>query len=110
MTEVPDSYIQFLLDKEVWKQRPDLTHELEAMGLVSSHEAPNFVQVQEPINIPQLDGFVFDFGKYSGKRWDEAPENYRGWILREKVWKSLGGRKLQEALQEAGYFDDESKD
>ena len=46
--------------------------------------------------------YVFDFGKHSGKRWEDVPASYRDWLLKEQVWKSTGRQNLLAALLEAG--------
>lgn len=44
--------------------------------------------------------YVFDFGKHTGKKWVEAPPNYRAWILKEGVWENRDD--LRTALTDAG--------
>ena len=47
--------------------------------------------------------YKFDFGKHRGRSWEDVPEDYRDWLLREKVWETKGREKLLEALTEAGF-------
>lgn len=104
LEDTPDDYIQFLVEKEVWKQRPGLLQALQTKGLL--HDAPthtftsdmndilnveplpiggdtSFTRVVETKDIP----YRFDFGKYKGELWHEVPKTYQAWIVREGVWK-----------------------
>jgi len=45
--------------------------------------------------------YVFDFGKYKGRKWSEVPANYREWMIREGVWKNRPN--LKTALIQGGF-------
>ena len=45
--------------------------------------------------------YVFDFGKHNGKKWDDVPQGYKDWLLRERVWKNR--KTLREAFVRLGY-------
>ena len=110
LEDVPRPYVQFLLKKEVWRSRPELWRALARMGLVaetppiptisSNPHAPHSIGKKTP-TLKQVN-FVFDFGKHSGKNWEDAPASYRDWLLKEQVWKSKGRQNLLAALLEAG--------
>lgn len=103
LEDVPASYVQFLVQKEVWRNRPELWHALFEKGVVLE-KPPNAHDPSEPI-VPVLADkqhvdYVFDFGKHSGKEWNDVPLQYRAWIMRERVWKN--NENLKKALNEAG--------
>jgi uncharacterized protein (DUF3820 family) len=158
LEDVPRPYVQFLLNKEVWRNHPDLWHALAKMGVVletppdsssrrtirktntsqSSNSDANNISLQASARISRSSSssssvgtrnsndhdhensattastemppkklkdvdYVFDFGKHKGRSWEAVPEDYRDWLLREKVWKSQARKNLLDALTNAGY-------
>jgi uncharacterized protein (DUF3820 family) len=155
LEDVPRPYVQFLLNKEVWRNHPDLWHALAKMGVVletppdsssrrtirktntsqSSNSDANNIALQTTARISRSSSsygtrnsndqddensmttasnemppkklkdvdYVFDFGKHKGRSWEAVPEDYRDWLLREKVWKSQARKNLLDALTNAGY-------
>ena len=95
LEDVPRPYVEYLIKKNVYKNRPDLWRALASTGIVS--EPPPGKEHNKDVD------YVFDFGKYSGKRWDEASEGYREWILKNRVWDSEGRQNLRRALLKAGF-------
>ena len=126
LEDAPRNYVQFLVRNEVWRQRPALWRALSMTGLVfeepppmestnirtSRNAATPTTSDEEVIVAPTSTtpaassneiNYVFDFGKYSGKKWGEVPTNYREWVIREGIWKKR--KNLQKSLDEAGALD-----
>jgi uncharacterized protein (DUF3820 family) len=121
LEDAPRTYIQFLLKEEVWRARPKLWQALSKKGLVFEEPPPHssddekMTKNDEPLS-DEIDvsktanfwesaakadvSFTFDFGKYSGKEWNGVPDDYKIWLLRERVWKNRPN--LKSALATAG--------
>ena len=110
LDQVPTNYIEFLVQRQVWKERPRLWHALARAGqnvaappplssfrrhVCQSESAGSSSSSSTTVN------FVLDFGKYSGQEWNVVPRSYRNWILRDKVWEKRPN--LSRALRNAGY-------
>lgn len=128
LEDAPRNYVQFLVRNEVWRQRPALWRALSTKGLVFEEPLPAPAETtnvkiprntatpttsnEEVIDTPASTKptatsneihYVFDFGKYKGKKWGEVPTNYQQWIIREGIWKKR--KNLQKFLAEAGALD-----
>ena len=107
LEDAPRSYVQYLIQNQVWRQRPQLWSALFLKGMVSTVppiagiDVPNMSSVDSTTNetieavpdnsLVSSDRAVlykFDFGKHSGEMWDDVPQSYRDWIIKEGVWKS----------------------
>ena len=132
LEDAPRSYIEFLVQKEVWRERPGLWRALFMKGKVFEEPPPlyqssldvgiaehpteslNAISQHTLLSTPASDtevGYVFDFGKYNGQQWEDAPQNYRQWIIKEGIWKNRPN--LKSALKKAGVaanFDDDEED
>ena len=103
LEDVPRAYLQFVATTpDIWEKRPSLWRALHRQGLV--HASPPMEETKEKTpprakSEKQVD-FIFDFGKHNGEKWNEAPSNYRDWIIREGVWKNRPA--LGKALSDAG--------
>eukprot|EP00521_Asterionellopsis_glacialis_P012047 CAMPEP_0195302020 /NCGR_PEP_ID=MMETSP0707-20130614/30344_1 /TAXON_ID=33640 /ORGANISM="Asterionellopsis glacialis, Strain CCMP134" /LENGTH=703 /DNA_ID=CAMNT_0040365147 /DNA_START=105 /DNA_END=2216 /DNA_ORIENTATION=+ len=122
LEDVPEDYIKFLLSKDVWRNRPTLWRALHARGLVREEPPPAAAPSSSSKNVTrnriehhyqednessepssptkQKVEYTFNFGKHSGKDWDDVPISYRRWIVENGVWKSRSN--LKRALQDAG--------
>ena len=123
LEDVPRHYLQFIVQKEVWRSRPALWRALVMKGVV--FEEPPSVQmdsldVKPPENptdnadvkradasssapstaVSKKINYVFDFGMHNGKKWGDVPKNYREWVIREGAWKTQ--TTLKTSLTEAG--------
>ena len=38
--------------------------------------------------------YIFDFGRYNGKKWKDVPRGYLDWLIREKVWENKPNLKM----------------
>ena len=115
MEDVPRHYVQkFIVKKQVWRKRPNLWRALAMKGLVMEEPPPAVVEANTEqstmlkVDIPRANelnhvNFVFDFGKHAGKTWDQVPESYRDWLLRNQVWKSHGRENFRNALVKSGF-------
>ena len=50
-----------------------------------------------------IDTYIFNFGKYAGKQWNDVPLTYRKWIISKQVWKNR--KDLLQALQQSNLLD-----
>ena len=116
LEDVPKSYLGYIVGKkDIWQKRLNLWKALAHMGLVkkppvhlgdnpaqltpSKQRPPSQRKHRQQSKSPQVD-FVFDFGKHRGKKWNDVPEDYREWIIREGVWQKRDN--LKESLTSAG--------
>ena len=101
LEDAPRAYVDLLLNRQVWKGRPDLWRAFSAAGLVLEKPPP----VTGNDGSDELKGvdFTFDFGMHDGKRWDDVPKSYRDWIFCEEVWKNKARGNLLDALLKAGF-------
>jgi len=110
LEDAPGSYVQYLVQNQVWRQRSQLWHVLFLKGLVSEAPPTAGIDVPNMSSVGSIDttnetiqtvpdnvlassdqhavSYKFDFGKYSGEMWDDAPQSYRDWIIKEGVWKN----------------------
>jgi len=131
LEDVPRDYVNYLLKKEIWRDRLKLWQALFRKGMIfeepllplpsdmgggdeakkekedneSGRSQRNFHQSPTKGNMPEVSTgsipntvksspgrkdvqYVFDFGKYSGRKWSEVPANYREWLIQEGVWKN----------------------
>ncbi|CAB9526773.1 regulator of chromatin subfamily A-like protein 1 [Seminavis robusta] len=112
VSDAPRSYVRFLLQKEVWRKRPNLRRALASMGLLEE-EPPPVMKTQQSaiaplhasINNDQFEAadYMFDFGMYKGMKWEQVPTSYRKWILGKKIWRNRNREALLEALVRAGF-------
>lgn len=108
LEDVPPSYIQYLIKKGIYKDKFDLWKALFDRNMVAEEPLEISVRQEKPTETVPTERmkkvlYKFDFGKHSGQMWDEVPESYRTWIMKEQVWKSRG--TLKRALINADYFD-----
>lgn len=117
LEDAPFTYVQYLVLQEVWRQRPKLWRALFFKGMVQesplsedgggdsagvgSVDEAVVASAKEPSapalgrNVPSdtIISYKFDFGKYSGEIWENVPQSYRDWIVKEGVWKNRADLK-----------------
>lgn len=74
---------------------------LDAHGSLTESGITRKKSTAEPANASAT--YRFDFGKYHEEEWNKEPSNYRGWIVKEGIWKNRA--YLKYALIQAGMVD-----
>lgn len=126
LEDAPQNYIEFLVQKEIWRQHPRLWNALYSQGRVQikpetvasrdfdrnapatmnkAFDPPNVERRSDQrigiSSIPSADViYTFDFGMHKGKLWSDAPVSYRDWVIQKAVYDNRP--ILKEALRAAG--------
>lgn len=103
LEDVPLSYVNFLIDKGIWRQHPKLWSVLHSRGMISENHVANSdserTAKMDANNSDRVE-FTFDFGKHKGTLWEDTPVSYREWIIKKAVYENRPN--LKAALHKAG--------